>query len=164
MNNSSLRIFTLAFLGLAAVLGSSALHADPAPAWKLTDLDGKSVSLSDFKGKVVVFDIWATWCPPCRAEIPHFIELQNEWKDKGVTIVGMSVDSTGAADVAKFAKDNGMNYPIVMGDEATATAYGADQGIPTTVVIDKKGNIVASHLGLTDKDVFESDIKKALAE
>ena len=111
-----------------------------------------------------MLDFWATWCPPCRAEIPHFIELQNELKDKGVTIVGVSLDSTGPADVAQFAKTNGMNYPIVMGDEKTATAYGADQGIPTTVVIDGKGNIVATHLGLTDKDTFESDIKKALAE
>ena len=148
----------------AASEPSSASAAQAAPAWTLKDLDGKSVSLADFKGKVVVLDIWATWCPPCRAEIPHFVELQNEWKDKDVTIVGMSLDSTGAADVAKFAQDNGMNYPIIMGDEATATAYGADQGIPTTVVIDKKGNIVATHLGLTDKDVFEDDIKKALAD
>jgi len=138
--------------------------APSAPAWTLKDLDGKTVSLADFKGKVVVLDFWATWCPPCRAEIPHFIELQNELKDKGVTIVGVSLDSTGPADVAQFAKTNGMNYPIVMGDEKTATAYGADQGIPTTVVIDGKGNIVATHLGLTDKDTFESDIKKALAE
>jgi thiol-disulfide isomerase/thioredoxin len=143
---------------------ASSAPSTSAPTWTLKDLDGKSVSLSDFKGKVVVLDFWATWCPPCRAEIPHFIELQNELKDKGVTIVGVSLDSTGSADVAQFAKTNGMNYPIVMGDEKTATAYGADQGIPTTVVIDAKGNIVATHLGLTDKDTFESDIKKALAE
>jgi thiol-disulfide isomerase/thioredoxin len=144
--------------------GTSAKTLGAAPAWTLKDLDGNSVSLSDFKGKVVVLDIWATWCPPCRAEIPHFIELQNEWKDKGVTIVGMSVDSTGPADVAKFVKDNGMNYPIVMADEKAATAYGADQGIPFTVVIDKNGQVVARHLGLTDKSTFEDDIKNALAD
>jgi peroxiredoxin len=142
----------------------AAASADPAPAWTLMDLDGKPVSLSDFKGKVVVLDFWATWCPPCRAEIPHFIEIQNEFKDKGVTVVGVSVDSTGPADVAKFVKDNGMNYPIVMADEKTAEAYGADQGIPTTMVIDKNGNIVGRHLGLTDKDVFVSEIEKALKE
>jgi thiol-disulfide isomerase/thioredoxin len=164
MNQAPWRIFTLAALATIVLLFSPALRADPAPAWTLKDLDGNPVSLSDFKGKVVVLDLWATWCPPCRAEIPHFIELQNEWKDKGVTIVGMSLDSTGPADVAKFAKDNGMNYPIVMGDGTTASAYGADQGIPTTVVIDKKGNIVATHLGLTDKDVFEGDIQKALSD
>jgi len=143
---------------------SSTPTADAAPAWTLNDLDGKPVSLADFKGKVVVLDIWATWCPPCRAEIPHFIEIQNEYKDKGVTVVGMSVDSTGPADVAKFVKDNGMNYPIVMADEKTATAYGADQGIPFTIVIDKNGNVVSRHLGLTDKSVFEDDIKKTLAQ
>jgi cytochrome c biogenesis protein CcmG/thiol:disulfide interchange protein DsbE len=150
------------FATVALLFSGLLLHADPAPAWSLKDLDGKTVSLADFKGKVVVLDIWATWCPPCRAEIPHFIELQNEWKDKGVTVVGLSVDSTGAADVAKFAKDHGMNYPIVMDTGTTASAYGADQGIPTTVVIDKNGNIVASHLGLTEKSVFEDDIAKAL--
>jgi thiol-disulfide isomerase/thioredoxin len=148
----------------SAPAASSTSANDVAPAWTLKNLDGKPVSLSDFKGKVVVLDIWATWCPPCRAEIPHFIEIQNEYKDKGVTVVGMSVDSTGPADVAKFVKDNGMNYPIVMADEATATAYGADQGIPFTLVIDKNGNVVSRHLGLTDKEVFEDDIKKALAE
>ena len=136
----------------------------PAPAWTLKDLDGKPVSLSDFKGKVVILDIWATWCPPCRAEIPHFIELQNEWKDKDVTVVGMSVDSTGPEDVAKFVKENGMNYPIVMADEKTATDYGADQGIPFTIVIDKNGQVVARHLGMTDKSTFEDDIKEALAD
>jgi peroxiredoxin len=143
---------------------SAPAASSAAPAWTLKDLNGKSVSLSDFKGKVVVLDFWATWCPPCREEIPHFIELQNEFKDKGVTVVGVSLDSTGPADVAQFVKANGMNYPIVMGDEQTATAYGADQGIPTTVVIDGRGNIVATHLGLADKDTFESDIKKALAD
>lgn len=151
------------FASGALLVSGLLLHAGPAPAWSLKDLDGKTVNLADFKGKVVVLDIWATWCPPCRAEIPHFIELQNEWKDKGVVIVGLSVDSTGAADVAKFVKDHGMTYPIVMDDGTTSSAYGADQGIPTTVVIDKKGNIVASHLGLTERSVFEDDIKKALA-
>jgi thiol-disulfide isomerase/thioredoxin len=135
-----------------------------APAWTLKDLDGHPVSLSDFKGKVVILDLWATWCPPCRAELPHFVELQNEWKDKGVTIVGMSVDSIAPADVAKFAKTNNLNYPIVMADEATASAYGADNGIPFTIVIDKNGQVVARHLGLTDKSTFEDDIKNALAD
>ena len=149
---------------LLAVLFSPQLRADAPPPWTLKDLGGKTVSLSDFKGKVVVLDIWATWCPPCRAEIPHFIELQDEYKDKGVTIVGMSVDSTGPEAVAKFAQENQMNYPIVMADEATATAYGADQGIPFTIIIDKNGQVVARHLGLTDKEVFENDIKTALAK
>jgi peroxiredoxin len=151
-------------LFVGTFLFSTRLRSEPAPDWTLKNLDGKTVSLSDFKGKVVVLDFWATWCPPCQAEIPHFIELQNEFKAKGVTIVGLSVDSIAPADVAKFAKDNGMNYPIVMADEKTATAYGADQGIPTTVVVDRKGNIVATHAGLTDKETFKSEIEKALSD
>jgi peroxiredoxin len=136
----------------------------PAPAWTLKDVNGKTVSLSDFKGKVVILDFWATWCQPCLAEIPHFIELQNEFRDKGVTIVGLSVDSLIPSDVAKFASENGINYPIVMADEKTATAYGADQGVPTTIVIDRKGNVVAIHLGITDKETFRGDIEKALSD
>ena len=166
MQNRSWLVFVTLTLALAAGLfGCSAqLHADAPPAWTLKDLNGKDVSLSDFKGKVVVLDIWATWCPPCRAEIPHFIELQDEYKDKGVTVVGMSVDSTGPEAVAKFVQENKMNYPIVMADEATATAYSADQGIPLTIVIDKNGQVVGRHLGLTDKETFEEEIHKALAD
>ena len=162
---STTRSFTFGLFTLAlfASAGLKSLQADPAPGWTLKDLNGKTVSLSDFKGKVVVLDIWATWCPPCRAEIPHFIEIQNEFKGQGVTVVGLSVDSSGPAAVAEFAKSNGMNYPIVMADEKTAVAYGADQGIPTSVVIDANGNIVGTHLGLTDKAVFVEEIKKALA-
>jgi thiol-disulfide isomerase/thioredoxin len=165
MQRSWFVFVTLTLVLAAGLFGCSArLHADAPPPWTLKNLDGKLVSLSDFKGKVVVLDIWATWCPPCRAEIPHFIELQNEFKDKGVAVVGMSVDSDGPEAVKKFAQDNGMNYPIVMADEATATAYGADQGIPLTIVIGKDGQVVGRHLGLTDKETFEDEIHKALAE
>jgi len=140
------------------------IAADPAPLWTLKDLDGKPVSLADFRGKVVVLDFWATWCPPCVAEIPHFIELQKEYQDKGVTIIGASVDTAIPADIAKFAKDNGMNYLIVMADDKMATDYGADEGVPITFVIDSKGNIIARHIAYTEKNVIEDDIKKALAE
>jgi peroxiredoxin len=154
--------FALIVVFVGLILCGTYLHADPAPAWTLTDLNGKTVRLSDFKGKVVVLDFWATWCPPCREEIPNFIKIQKEWKNKGVTMVGLSMDTTTPADVAAFVKENGMNYPIVMANDKTAEAYGADSGIPFTFVIDRKGQIVARHQGITAKAVFEHDIRKAL--
>jgi cytochrome c biogenesis protein CcmG/thiol:disulfide interchange protein DsbE len=150
----------LACLGLA-LLGPQ-LRAEPAPDWKLQDLDGKTVKLSDYKGKVVILDFWATWCPPCRAEIPHFIELQKQYGAQGLVIIGMSLDEGGAKVVSDFAKAKEINYPVVIGTQDIATAYGGIEAIPTTFIIDAKGNIVNKYIGLTDKDVFEGEIKKLL--
>ncbi len=144
---------------LAASLTSS---AEPAPAWKLTDLNGKTVQLSDFKGKVVILDFWATWCGPCRAEIPDFVALQDQYRDKGLVVVGISLDQDGAKVVAPFAKHYKINYPIVLGDDNVASQYGNIQAIPTTFIIDSNGNIVGSHEGVTEKSVFEAEIKKLL--
>ncbi len=155
--------FVALFLLGFAFLGADALHAGPtqAPAWKLQDLDGKTVQLSDFKGKVVVLDFWATWCPPCRVEIPTFIELQKEYQKQGVVVIGMSSMEQSPAPVVKFVKAQGINYPIVMGDETTMTLYGVE-GIPTTFVINPEGKIVARHEDVTKKSVFEADIRQAL--
>jgi peroxiredoxin len=151
------------FLGLIALLQTAcALKAGPAPGWDLKDLSGKSVKLSDFKGKVVILDFWATWCPPCRAEIPNFVALQTQYKDKGLVIVGISLDQGGPEVVSSFVKTQKINYPIVMGDEGVATAYGNIQAIPTTFVIDTNGNIVGRHEGFTEKSTFESEIQKLL--
>jgi thiol-disulfide isomerase/thioredoxin len=138
------------------------LFAAVAPAWDLKDLKGDSVKLSDFKGKVVILDFWATWCPPCRAEIPHFIGLQDKYGKEGLVIVGVSVDEGGPSVVSSFVKANKINYPIVLGNLEVAQLYDATNGIPTTFVIDRKGNIVAKHLGLTESNVFEDEIKSVL--
>lgn len=144
------------------ICAASLLHAAPAPAWDLKNLDGKSVKLSDFKGKVVILDFWATWCPPCREEIPNFVELQSKYKDQGLVVIGISLDQGGPGVVSSFAKAQKINYPIVMGDEAVSTQYGDIQAIPTTFIIDPNGNIVERHEGFTDKSVFEDAIKKLL--
>lgn len=133
------------------------VKADPAPAWNLQDINGKQVKLSDFKGKVVILDFWATWCPPCRAEIPGFVELQKEYGSKGLVVVGVSLDDNPEV-VASFAKAKGINYPIVMGTQEVAQAYGGIEAIPTTFVIDTNGNVVAQHQGYTDKAEFEAEI------
>jgi thiol-disulfide isomerase/thioredoxin len=86
-----------------------------APDWQLSDVDGKPVKLSDFKGKVIILDFWATWCPPCRAEIPGFVLLQKKYADKGFTVIGVSLDEQGPSVVKSFMRSFGMNNPVVMG-------------------------------------------------
>jgi thiol-disulfide isomerase/thioredoxin len=134
----------------------------PAPDWKLTDLNGKPVNFSDFRGQVLVLDFWATWCGPCRVEIPHFVELQKQYGDKGLTVIGVSLDEQGSDVVKKFVKRFGVNYPIVVGNEKVAEAYGGIGAIPTTFVIDRQGWIVRQHIGYDDKASFEKEIQSLL--
>jgi peroxiredoxin len=156
---------------LAAFVGWTSLSATqpqptagaPAPAWKLQDVNGKTVSSADFKGKVVILDFWATWCSPCRAELPGFIELQKEHGKDGLAIIGASVD--GAAEIAavkKFAEKFGVNYPVVLADEETVRAFGGVDAIPTTFVIDREGRIVSRHVGFAEKAELEKEIKRLL--
>jgi thiol-disulfide isomerase/thioredoxin len=135
-----------------------------APEWQLNDPDGQPVKLSDFKGKVVILDFWATWCPPCKAEIPGFIALQKQYAAQGLTVVGVSLDTAGAAVVKSFMKRTGMNYPVVIGDDKIAGDYGGISAIPTTFVLDRTGNIVSSHQGFASQVVFESEIRPLLEQ
>ncbi len=126
---------------------------------------GKAIKLSAYRGKVVIVDFWATWCGPCRMEIPHFVELQKQYQGKGFTFVGVSLDQQGPGVVKKFISQWNINYPIVMDMEgALAQSYGGIRGIPTTFIIGKKGDIKDTHVGYRPKEVFEEAIKKALAE
>jgi thiol-disulfide isomerase/thioredoxin len=136
--------------------------ARPAPEWKLQNLEGKTVRLADFKGKVVLLNFWATWCPPCRAEIPDLIALQKQYADKGLVVIGVSMDQGGPERVASFAKKMAITYPIVMGDSKIDQAYGGIQVLPTTFIIDRKGNVVDGLLGATDRAGFEDKIKPVL--
>jgi cytochrome c biogenesis protein CcmG/thiol:disulfide interchange protein DsbE len=136
----------------------------PAPAFTLQDLNGKNISLSDLRGKVVIIDFWATWCPPCVKEIPHFVELHEQYKDKGVEIVGISLDHAGVSVVKAFVQKFQIKYPIMMTDGKVDKAFGGIPSIPTTFLIDSAGNISKKYVGYNDKAVFEADIKKLLAE
>ena len=134
-----------------------------APGYELADLTGKSVSSKEFAGKVVILDFWATWCPPCREEIPHFVTLQKKYEGKGLAIVGLALDAGGASDVAPFAKEHAINYPILIGNDDVAKAYGGVNAIPTTFVIDRQGKIVKRFIGFTPPEVFEETIAPLLA-
>ena len=133
-----------------------------APDFSLPSLDGKTVRLSDFHGKVVILDFWATWCPPCRMEIPHFISLYNKYKNKGLEVVGIALDNEGVSAVQPFAQSNGINYALVIGNQKVAQDYGGIRGIPTTFIIDRSGRIVQKYVGYHDEQVFESAVQPLL--
>jgi peroxiredoxin len=140
----------------------TSLARTPAPDWELADLNGKPVKFSDFHGKVLILDFWATWCVACRLEIPHFVDLQRKYGDKGLTVIGISLDEQSPEVVKKFVRQFGVTYPIVIGNQKVADAYGGIDAIPTTFVIDRQGRIVNQHMGYDDKAAFEKDIQSLL--
>ena len=133
-----------------------------APDWQLNDVAGQAVRLSDFKGKVVVLDFWATWCRPCREEIPGFVNLQKQYGPKGLVIIGVSMDEGGAKVVSDFMHRTGINYRVVLGTAKVAFLYGGIETIPTTFIIDRAGRVVAVGGGNTDPATFEAEIKPLL--
>jgi peroxiredoxin len=133
-----------------------------APDFMLLDINGNGKRLSDFKGKVVILDFWATWCPPCKAEIPHFIELYGTYKNKGLEIIGISLDWNAQRILGPFAEENGINYNLLIGDDKVTDLYGGIMSIPTTFVIDKEGNIRNRYIGYRDKEVFEEAVEGLL--
>jgi thiol-disulfide isomerase/thioredoxin len=143
---------------------TSAKKAEIAPGFELLTPEGATIKLSDYKGKVVILDFWDTWCPPCKMEIPAFIELQSTYGDLGLVIVGAAFARHGKDAVAEFVGGNNINYPTVIADRNIANSYGGIASIPTTFMIDKEGKIRAKHVGFTKKEVFESQIIVMLAE
>jgi peroxiredoxin len=136
-----------------------------APDFVLTDLQGHNLKLSDLRGKAVVLNFWATWCPPCKEEIPWFVELQKRYGSQGLQVVGVSMDDDGdQKDVAKFAAANSINYPVLLGKDNVANQYGGIEYLPTTFYIGRDGVVMERVFGQPDnRDEIEKNVKRVLA-
>jgi thiol-disulfide isomerase/thioredoxin len=133
-----------------------------APDFSLEVLGGTTMRLSDLRGKAVLLNFWATWCGPCKIEMPWFVDLQKRYGPQGLQIVGVAMDDASKDDIAKFAKDMGVNYPILIGKEAVGDQYGGVPALPETFLIGRDGKFVDKIVGLRGKSEIEDSIKKAL--
>jgi peroxiredoxin len=150
---------------VAADEGLPDLRGKRAPDFTLRTIEGKKLSLSDYKGKAVLINFWATWCAPCKIEMPWLIALRSQYAPQGFEILGVSEDDadTPRAKLAKFGKEQGLNYPLLVGEDAMSRRYGGVEFLPTSYFVGRDGKVVAETAGLVSKDEVEASIKKALA-
>jgi len=142
--------------------GSPQMQNGIAPDFTLQSLEGKTVRLSDFRGKPVVLNFWATWCGPCKIEMPWFVDFQKQYAVAGVQFLGVAMDDASTKDIAEFVQSMKVNYPILIGKESVGDAYGGVQFLPETFYIDRSGKIVDKAFGLKGRGEIEGDIKKIL--
>jgi peroxiredoxin len=136
---------------------------DTAPDFTLQTLDGKTMRLSDLRGQAVLLNFWATWCAPCKIEMPWFVELQKQYGSQGFQIVGVAMDDASPKEIAGFAKEMGVNYPVLLGKESVGDAYGGVQFLPENFYIDRNGKLVARAFGLKSRSEIEDEIKTIIA-
>jgi len=141
---------------------SPAVVKKQAADFTLTDASGKLVHLSDFRGHVVLLNFWATWCGPCKVEIPWFGEFQEKYREAGLVVLGVSMDDDGWKSVRPYMEQKGVNYRVMVGDDKTAQVFGGVESLPTTFLIDKTGGIAVSHTGLVGKETYQEEIEKLL--
>jgi peroxiredoxin len=134
----------------------------PAPDFDLPTLDGRRVKLSDFRGQAVLLNFWATWCPPCKIEMPWFVDLQKRYGKDGLVVLGVAMDDTETAKIAEFAHEMSVNYPVLLGTDQVSDDYGDVRSLPTTFYVDRNGTIVAKAVGLLGREEIENDVKRAL--
>ena len=134
----------------------------PAPEFSLKDADGRTVTLADYKGKVVLLNFWATWCGPCKIEIPWFAEFEQKYKDRGFAVLGVAMDEEGWEAVKPYLAEAKVNYRVIMGNDTVAGLYGGVESLPTTFVLDQDGRIASTHVGLVSKSDYENEILQLL--
>jgi cytochrome c biogenesis protein CcmG/thiol:disulfide interchange protein DsbE len=139
---------------------AAAVHS-VAPDFSLRDLNHQTLELANYRGKAVLLDFWATWCTPCRDEIPRFVEFQNKYREQGLQVIGISMDDD-AKPVREFYQQFKMNYPVALGSEKVAEAYGGVLGLPITFLIGRDGRVAAKHIGEVDMSVLEQEIETLL--
>jgi thiol-disulfide isomerase/thioredoxin len=144
--------------------GKGQLIGSIAPDFELSSLDGKKYKLSDLRGKAVLLNFWATYCGPCKIEMPWFVELQKQYGPDGFQIIGVAMDDASNEEIAKFAKEMGVNYPILLGTESVGQSYGGVSVLPTTFFLDRDGKIIAREFGLQSRSVFVDHIKSAMGQ
>jgi len=167
------RIFALTAVFLAAAC-STETKADnpvkslgarkPAPDFELKDSEGKTVKLSDYKGKVVLLNFWATWCGPCKIEIPWFVDFETQLKDKGFAVLGVSLDEEGWDIVKPYIESKKVNYRVMVGTDQVAQLYGGVESLPTSFIIDRDGKVALVHIGLVSKGQYLSEIQQLLEQ
>lgn len=134
-----------------------------APDFELTSLDGKRVKLSDYRGKAVLLNFWATWCSPCKVEMPWFVDLQKKYGNDGLVVLGVAMDDSDSSKIAQFASEMGVNYPVLLGTDKVSEEYGNVEFLPTSFYIDREGKFVGKGVGLLERREIEGNIQKALA-
>ena len=169
---SLLRSSAIVILGCAAFTGCSNSNVRAAvkpekerklaPDFSLKDSSGKTVKLSEYRGKVVLLNFWATWCGPCKIEIPWFIDFQQQYKDRDLVVLGISMDEDGWTSVKPYVEQKKINYRVAIGTEELSTLYGGVDALPTTFMIDRAGRIASTHLGLVSKSEYQTEIQDLL--
>jgi thiol-disulfide isomerase/thioredoxin len=144
------------------IVPTNSFKGKPAPAFSLVNAQGKKVSLADYKGRPVLVNFWATWCAPCKLEMPWFEEFRGKYKDQGFEVLGIAEDDATKDEIVKTALKAGVSYPILLTDNKVANLYGGIDQLPTSFYVDKTGTVLEETIGLAPKDEVEANIKKII--